>query len=294
MKASNQILLCALLLFSVQNRLAAESSLPEMKETGLLETSDQTASLLPATGVQKVKFDEGEAWTQFCLAKNSSAADVQSEAYAKAIQYISAATTAPSAPPEAFLLASRIYRHKGGASYAKNYFTRAAAVYLDEAMQQPESIEMNLKAAIVLYAGDVRYWDSYEQCKKNAWSYADTVLVLCKKAKVEKNLTTEKEVFLEEAAALACIVKENMVESNAHFAKASKLWNKEAAKTESNLINIIGLDNYGLSTTGSLYLPYELFKEYAQQGEWYWSIASKTDVGKEFLLNCLTGFYLAK
>lgn len=292
MKASNQILLCALLLFSVQNRLAAESSLPEMKETGLLETSDQTASLLPATGVQKVKFDEGEAWTQFCLAKNSSAADVQSEAYAKAIQYISAATTAPSAPPEAFLLASRIYRHKGGASYAKNYFTRAAAVYLDEAMQQPESIEMNLKAAIVLYAGDVRYWDSYEQCKKNAWSYADTVLVLCKKAKVEKNLTTEKEVFLEEAAALACIVKENMVESNAHFAKAEKLWSKEAVKTDSSLINIVGSANNDNLTASNSYLPYKLFKEYPQQGKWFWPISRKNDAYMEFLLNCLTGFYM--
>lgn len=287
MKTAKHFFLSALLLSSVQNGFAAEGALPAAKEADLEDATDQSDSLLPAAEVQKVKFDENEAWKQLCLAKNSKEAEAQSKAYADAVQYISAATTVSAAPPEAFLLASRIYRHKGGLSYAKNYFTRAAAVYLDEAMQLPDSIKANLKAGIILYAGDVRYWDSYEQSRKNARDYADKVLALCKKAKMEKNLSAGKAVFLEEAAALACLIKENEAESNAHFAKAEELWNKKELKTDSVLINVVGA-----TTAGSSYLPYELFKEFPQQGIWYWQVSSQTDAAREFLLNCLTGFYM--
>ena len=77
MKASNQILLCALLLFSGQNGFAAEDVISEMKETSLLETPNRVVFLLPATELKKVIFDEDEAWKQLCLAKNSKATDVR-------------------------------------------------------------------------------------------------------------------------------------------------------------------------------------------------------------------------
>ncbi len=292
MLTAKRILLSALLLFSVHSGLVAEDTLTEAKEADLADAAAQADSLLPVADVQKVKFDENEAWKKLCLAKNSKDAEAQSKAYAEAIYYISAATTVPTAPPEAFLLASRIYRHKGGLSYAKNYFTRAAAVYLDEAMQNPDSIEANLKAAIVLYAGDVRFWDSYNQSRKNARDYADTVLKLCKKAKDEKSISAAREIFLEEAVALASLVKENAGECNDHFMKAEKLWNMTGVKTDSVLINIVVSDDSGLPVVGNSYLPYKLFKEYPQKGKWFWPVSHKTDAAQEFLLNCLTGFYL--
>ena len=138
------------------------------------------------------------------------------------------ASTAAIMPPaiatrEALLLASRIYRHKGGISFAKTNFSKAAAIYLERAMQQPESIQANLHAAIILYAGDVRYWDSYNDSRKNAVAYADKVIFLCKKEKSEKQIADTNVIFLEEAAALAFLIKENVPASNAHFVKAEKL-----------------------------------------------------------------------
>ncbi len=292
MLTAKRILLSALLLFSVQNGLAAEDALTEAKGTGLADAAAQANSFLPVTEVQRIKFDENEAWEKLCLAKNSKEAEVKSKAYAEAIQYISAATTVPAAPPEAFLLASRIYRHKGGLSYAKNCFMRAVAVYLDEAMQKPESVEANLKAAIVLYAGDVRYWDTYNQSRKKARDYADMVLDLCKKEKSEKNISAGREIFLEEAVALAYLVKDNARECNDNFMKAEKLWNKTGVKTDSVLINIVVSNDSRLSVVDSSYLPYNLFKEYPQEGKWFWPVNHKTDAAQEFLLNCLTGFYL--
>jgi len=289
MKAAKYLVLCAVLLLNAQNGLAADAA---VSETGAMEIPEEKilSAAMPLAEEEKISQEnESLAWRQFCLAKNSNAADEQSEAYANAIKYISDATAIASAPPSTFLLGSRIYRHKGGSSYAKNYFTRAAAVYLDEAMQKPESVQANLNAAIILYAGDVRYWESYEQSKKNARDYADKVLTLCKKAKAEKKLEAAEEIFLEEATALAFLVKENVDQSNAHFAKAEKLWGNETAKTSSAFIKIITTNNFAEADS---YKPYELFKAFPQQGKWYWMVANQTDAEKEFLLNCLTGFYL--
>ena len=292
MKATKYLALCAVLLFNAHHGLAADVTASETGAMELKEEKIPSAAMPLAEEEKSIQRNESLAWQQFCLAKNSSAADGQSEAYANPIKYISDATAIASAPPSTFLLGSRIYRHKGGISFAKNYFTRAAAVYLDEAMQKPESIQANLNAAIILYAGDVRYWESAEQSKKNAWVYADNVLTLCEKAKAEKKLEATEVTFIEEAAALAFLVKENLTESNAHFAKAEKLWNSETAKTNSALIRINKTANLDASEKTVVYKPYELFKQYPQQGKWYWDVAKQADAGKEFLLNCLTGFYL--
>ena len=291
MKAAKYLALCAVLLFNAHHGLAADVPASETGAMELTEKKILSAAMPLAEEEKRVQINESLAWQQFCLAKNSGAADEQSEAYAKAIKYISDATAIASAPPSTFLLGSRIYRHKGGISFAKNYFTRAAAVYLDEAMQKPESIQANLNAAIILYAGDVRYWESAEQSKKNAWNYADKVLTLCQKVKAEKKLESAEEIFFEEAAALAFMVKENLNESNAHFAKAEKLWNSETTKKNSVLIRINKSANLDALEKTVVYKPYELFKQFPQQGKWYWDVTNQADAGKEFLLNCLTGFY---
>ncbi len=292
MKTVKQIMICALLLLPVQNGFTEEPVLTELDGNDHSAQINQPASQQQVEEEQKIGLLEQQAWQQFCLAKISSGEDTQSEAYANAIKYISDAAAVMYAPPSTFLLGSRIYRHKGGISFAKNYFSRAAAGYLDEAMQQPESIQANLNAAIILYAGDVRYWESYEESKKNAWNYADKVLALCKKAKSEKNPGITEELFLEEAAALAFLVKENIAQSSAHFAKAEKLWGEETVKTNSALIKFFRPDNLNASAEAGSYKPYELFKAFPEQGKWYWRVASQPEAGKEFLLTCLTGFVL--
>lgn len=296
MKIAKQFLICVLLLFAAQNGLAAKPVLSDTNETGpnetdLTEKSGQTAELQDAEAVQKINANIYQAWQQFCLAKNSEAADVRSEAYANAIKYISEAYAMNAERPDTMLSASRIYRSMGGLSYAKNYFSQAAAIYLDEAMQKPESIQANLNAAIILYAGDVRYWASYEESKKNAWGYADKVLELCKKKKSEKK-TDAEDRLLEEATAVAFLIKENVAGSNTHFAKAEKLWNKENVKMNPELIKIIEPEEHISSEFNDVYQPYALFKEYPQQGKWFWPVTKQTEASKEFLLNCLTGFYV--
>ncbi len=295
MKIAKQILIGSFLLLVAQSGFAKESVLLEASHNSRTELTEQPNLILRNINEmeeeQSVAENEYRAWQQLCVAKNSATADNRSEAYANAIQYISEANNSEKESPDALLLASRIYRHKGGLSYARNYFSRAAAIYLNAAIQQPESIQSNLDAAIILYAGDIRYWDSYEQSKKNAWDYADKVLTLCKNAKTEKNISEDAEIFLEEAAALALLVKENIAGANSHFVKAEKLWNKAEKKSDSVLIKIIASAEQKLTEENNDYQPYALFKKFPQQGKWMWSIAKQADACKEFLLNCLTGFY---
>ena len=174
-----------------------------------------------------------EIWKQYCIAKNAplTAADVRSEAYANAIQGVNKSIAANGENPEILLLASRVYRGKGGVSYARNYFSKACAIYLEDVLRYPDSIEANLNAAIILYAGDVRYWDSYNDSKKKAEAYADKVLDIFKNEKISyfknrrnKNIQNKnREKFLEEASALAFLIKENYAAAEKHFARAEKL-----------------------------------------------------------------------
>lgn len=296
MKIANSILICVLLLFAVQNGIASESAHHETNETVKDETNlmEQPVSfaVLPNAGDEHIiKSNEFQAWQQFCIAKNSEMAVVRSEAYANAIKHISEACVMDPERPASLLLASRIYRSMGGLSYAKNYFSKAAALYLNEAIQNSESIRANLNAAIILYAGDVRYWDSYEESKKHSWGYADRVLELCKKKRAKKITEVNEEIFLEEATALALMIKENIAGSNAHFTKAEKLWNKETVKPVSELIKMVEFEEQNDLEEDDLYKPYALFKKYPQQGKWFWLVTKQTEASKEFLLNCLTGFY---
>lgn len=288
-RISRRIILYILLLLSAQHGFAEETGLPATNAIELLNKANRVSLLLHAVD-KSDKMNEHKAWNYLCLAKNSRITSEQSDAYANAIKYISDVTSEQESPPSAFLLASRIYRHKGGISYAKNYFTKAAAVYLDEVMQKPGSVKANLDAAIILYAGDVRYWDTYNDSKQKAFAYADKVLELYKNKKAEKSIPASEEIFLEEAAALAFLIKENVSGSNAHFAKAENIWLGNDEKTNSSLIKMVNSNEQDV-TEENIYAPYALFKEYPQQGKWLWPVANQTEARKEFLLNCLTGFY---
>ncbi len=292
MKISGKIL-AVLIIALTQQGIAAENVSPVKNETDLnQEAKISVLNQSSATENQNVTESKYRAWQELCKAKNSQSADMRSEAYANAIKYINQALYTAEENAGTYLLASRIYRGKGGVSYAKDYFTRAAGIYLEDAIQNPESIQANLNAAIVLYAGDVRYWDSYEQSKENAWKYAEKVLELCKKETNEKKLTDRDKVFFEEAIALAFLIKENVKDSNIHFSKAQKIINNTKAGTYSSLIKIYNIKGQDAIVENAEYKPYMLFKEYPQQGKWFWPISKQLDIDKEFLMNCLTGFYL--
>lgn len=256
------------------------------------------------------------AWQEYCAAKNAMIAGMRSESYEKAIYNINEAVVNGGNKPEVLLLASRIYRGKGGVSYAKNYFSKASAIYLEDVFRYPESIEANLKAAILLYAGDVRYWETYNESRKKAEAFADKVFDLYKTEKIkkfknrrDKNFQDKnREQMLEEAVALSFLVKENFMAAERHFARASKLCERENINAMgANVVsNKFGKNNYGIvkivfnedseeaQATGDYtnYLPYILFKKFTKQGKWYWPVTKQTEANKEFLLNCLTGFYL--
>lgn len=293
MKTAKHFIFCVLLLFTAQNGISAEPAQISSNENKSTETAqiENTGEVKPNKDVEVERNIESKkylAWQQFCLAKNSEAADVRSGAYANAIKYINEAYDMDTERPDTLLLASRIYRSMGGLSYAKSYFSKAAAIYLNKVLQNPESIQANLNAAIILYAGDVRYWDSYEQSKKNAWSYADKVLEVCKN---EKKIDEKEQIFLEEARALVFLIKENIAGSNVHFAKAEKLYAGEINQNNAVRIKIIEAEECATSDNNALYQPYALFKEYLLLGKWYWPVTTQTEASKEFLLNCLTGFY---
>ena len=261
----------------------------------------------------KVETNVQEAWQEYCAAKNSMNAGTRSNLYEKAIYDINEAIVNGGDRPEILLLASRIFRGKGGVSYAKNYFSKASAIYLEDVLRYPESIESNLNAAILLYAGDVRYWDSYNDSRKKAEAYADKVFELYKSERIQKFRNRRekkfqdksKEKMLEEAVALSFLVKEDFVDAEKHFAKAEKLCESENinATGASSVNNKVGNSNYSFvkivlgkearaAEEGKTYLPYAFFKKYTKQGKWYWPVTKKTEANKEFLLNCLTGFYL--
>ena len=271
MKTAKHFIFCVLLLFTAQNGISAEPAQISSNENKSIETAqiENTGEVKPNKDVEVERNIESKkylAWQQFCLAKNSEAADVRSGAYANAIKYINEAYDMDTERP----------------------VSKVAAIYLNKVLQNPESIQANLNAAIILYAGDVRYWDSYEQSKKNAWSYADKVLEVCKN---EKKIDEKEQIFLEEARALAFLIKENIAGSNVHFAKAEKLYAGEINQNNAVRIKIIEAEECATSDNNALYQPYALFKEYLLLGKWYWPVTTQTEASKEFLLNCLTGFY---
>lgn len=303
-----------LALLVAKNASAVSATGQEAQNIHSFENSQKTTTVMQLVSAnlgEAVRQKENEAWHQYCEAKNAANAGVRSVAYANAIQSITGAIAQGEERPETYLLASRIYRGKGGVSYAKSYFAKASAIYLDDVLRYPESIESNLAAAIILYAGDVRYWDTYNDSKKKAEVYADVVLELFKreKAKMFKNRRDKslqnksREKLLEETAALAYLVKENFAAAEKRFARAERL-NKNQNATEEKyvnnryanhdycFVNIVLNGDASIVKAEDSYLPYILYKEYTKQGKWYWPVTKQTEANKEFLLNCLTGFYL--
>ena len=119
------------------------------------------------------------------------------------------------------MLASQIYRAKGGIPYAKEYFSRAKDLLEKKLAENPNADDVELKYAIICYSGDVRYWPEYKTYKHEAESCADKI--------IDENgsIATEK---LE--TAMAYLIKgngkraEELIRGVAEINNTAKFWHK--------------------------------------------------------------------
>ncbi len=176
------------------------------------------------------------------------------EFYAEAIGAIAQAVALEPENPDYLLLASQIYRGKGGVSYAKSYFSRAEAVLKKRIAQRPDSVRANLDYAILCYAGDARYWPEQEVYQKRARKYADKVIALCR----AQEKTGKKYDNYSVALALAYLIKGN----EGHCEKELKAAEDPA---------------------GKFYCA--LYEDTVKNKKWFWPTK---DTGKEFMLYYMT------
>lgn len=177
--------------------------------------------------------------------------------YTEAIKNINLALAIIPESAEYRLLAAQIYRHRGGLSYAKSYFTQACSLYEKQLKDYPDSITLNLQYAIACYAGDARYYPDYEDYKSRACLYAKQTLKLLEQ---NKNQYSEADTLLPRLLAYVLLQDYDA-----------------AAKTVKRINSICGK-----------YSPaYTLAEEYerlAADGQWLWRVSLKEDAEKDFLL----------
>lgn len=200
---------------------------------------------------------EGAALTAYREARSTTDKRVANAKYTEAIKNINLALAIIPDSAEYRLLAAQIYRHRGGLSYAKNYFTQACSLYEKQLKDYPDSITLNLQYAIACYAGDARYYPEYEDYKSRAWLYAKQTLKLLEQ---NKNQYSEAEALLPRLLAYVLLQDYN-----------------EAEKTAKRI-------NYVCDKHSLEYATAEQYKQLVAQGEWLWCISSKENAEKDFLL----------
>lgn len=200
---------------------------------------------------------EGAALTAYREARSTTDKRVANAKYTEAIKNINLALAIIPDSAEYRLLAAQIYRHRGGLSYAKNYFTQACSLYEKQLKDYPDSITLNLQYAIACYAGDARYYPEYEDYKSRAWLYAKQTLKLLEQ---NKNQYSEAEALLPRLLAYVLLQDYN-----------------EAEKTAKRI-------NYVCDKHSLEYATAEQYKQLVAQGEWLWRISSKENAEKDFLL----------
>lgn len=206
--------------------------------------------------------------------------------YAGAVKNINQAIVLKRDYAGAYLLASQIYRGKGGISYAKKYFNKALDVSADKLTACPDDIALNLEYSIMCCAGDARYWTDYSKYKDFAAMQARRVLVLCEQQESRKSTKPVAEV------------KDN--NTNENIVAANKV---EAAKKDyafSKFLAYIVLEDYDnalltaekiLAQTQANALQKELaalYKDSVAQGKYLWVKNNRENAEKEFLLHCMT------
>lgn len=200
---------------------------------------------------------EGAALTAYREARSTTDKRIANAKYTEAIKNINLALAIIPDSAEYRLLAAQIYRHRGGLSYAKNYFTQACSLYEKQLKDYPDSITLNLQYAIACYAGDARYYSDYKDYKSRAYLHARQTLKLLEE---NKKRYSEEETLLPKLLAYVLLQDYN-----------------EAEKTAQRI-------NYVCDKHSLEYATAEQYKQLVAQGEWLWRISSKENAEKDFLL----------
>lgn len=218
---------------------------------------DAQGRVIYASDRNKAYEYEGAALTAYREARSTTDKRVANAKYTEAIKNINLALAIIPDSAEYRLLAAQIYRHRGGLSYAKNYFNQACSLYEKQLKDYPDSITLNLQYAIACYAGDARYYPKYEDYKSRACLYAMQTLKLLER---NKNQYSEAEALLPRLLTYVVLQDYN-----------------EAAKTAKRI-------NYVCDKHSLEYVTAEQYKQLVAPGEWLWCISSKENAEKDFLL----------
>ena len=218
---------------------------------------DAQGRVIYASDRNKVYEYEGVALTAYREARSTTDKRVANAKYTEAIKNINLALAIIPDSAEYRLLAAQIYRHRGGLSYAKNYFNQACSLYEKQLKDYPDSITLNLQYAIACYAGDARYYPDYEDYKIRACLYAKQTLKLLEE---NKNQYSEAEALLPRLLAYVLLQDYN-----------------EVAKTVKRI-------NSTCTKYSPAYAWAEQYERLATDGQWLWRVSSKEDAEKDFLL----------
>lgn len=175
--------------------------------------------------------------------------------YTEAIKNINLAITVAPDIAEYQLLASQIYRYRGGLSYARGYFAKACELYERQLKEYPESVTLSLQYAIACYAGDARYYPDYNEYKIRSYLFANQTLKLLEQGKYQENQALFPEL-------LANIILQN-------YAQADKLAKRI---------------KYVCAKDSLEYASAEQYEQLAANGQWLWRVSSKENAEKDFLL----------
>jgi hypothetical protein len=222
-----------------------------------------------------------EACVAYEFARMETDAGKRSQFYADAIKNIAAIVATDAENGEAFLLASQIYRAKGGLAYAERYLKRADDIFYHAAQTNPKSVAANLDYAVFCYATSLT---TKLNQKKKAQLYADKTLKLIEaERKIQADQQNKNYLRYE---ALAYLMKgdsgkcEKLLSAAADYDKQSMASSGFEEKDASGIA-------YGRKHTTANIFYQSLFEDTVMQQKWLWPVAEK-NVAKEFLLYYLT------
>jgi hypothetical protein len=202
-----------------------------------------------------------------CLlrAKRSEDMAERSVQLAEGVDKINNALLANPQNPDYLLLASQLYRSKGGASYAKSYFQRCEAALSQRLGQHPASINDNLDYAIACYAGDKRYSEEYDAYRQIGREYAEKVLKL---------YATLEPQAQKKANALYALALAKLILSDKEACKELLMEADNAA---------VGLKLQAVAGDGDVQSLDQIYCATVMENTWLWKV-SPDAVDKEFLL----------
>lgn len=205
----------------------------------------------------------------------------RSQFYADAVNNVSKIVVTESDNGEAFLLASRIYRAKGGASYAERYLKQADGIFYHVAQTNPQSISANLDYAVFCFATSL---PSSPDQEKKALVYADKTIQLIEAQRklpaVEPNNSNLR------YEALAYLVKGDHILCEKLLAAAADYNKQKGEDPDVDENNISGSVYNRKHTTANIFY-HSLFRDTVMKQIWLWPVAAK-NLAKEFLLYYLT------